>query len=96
MSLYSPLYLADAFSDADRERFKDPVAYKQFRHELEMEMTVRTQPNYHFERLASDDQQRFHALMNPRSEMQRQAREFFEADMKRRLARKPWIADHCK
>jgi hypothetical protein len=39
----SLLYLTDVFSDADRERFKDPVVYKQFRHELEMEMTVRSQ-----------------------------------------------------
>jgi len=39
---------------------------------------------------------RFHAVMNPRSEMQRQAREFFEAEMKRLLAKKPWIADYCE
>jgi len=40
-------HLSDVFSDADRERFKDPVIYKQLRHELEMEMTVRAQQRYY-------------------------------------------------
>ena len=34
--------------------------------------------------------------MHPKSGMQRRARELFEAQMKQRLAKKPWIADHCE
>jgi len=64
------------FSDVDRERFKDPVVYKEFRRELEMVMTG------------------FHAVTKPDSDMQRGVREFYEAEMKRRLSKKPWIADH--
>ena len=31
---------ADVFTDADRERFKDPEYYKFFRHELESDLNV--------------------------------------------------------
>jgi hypothetical protein len=35
-------------------------------------------------------------VTKPDSDMQRGVREFYEAEMKRRLSKKPWIADHCE
>jgi hypothetical protein len=42
-AFYPLIFFLDVFSDADRDKFEDPAFYKQLRHALEMEMTVRTQ-----------------------------------------------------
>lgn len=39
--------ISDVFSDADKKRFaENPAYYKEFRHELETELNVRTRHSY--------------------------------------------------
>ncbi|OCH86933.1 FAD/NAD-P-binding domain-containing protein [Obba rivulosa] len=64
------------FTETDREAFKDPVYYKQFRHELEADLNSA------------------HPSTLRGSEMQEVARVAFRESMLKKLAKKPWIADH--
>ncbi|KDQ31391.1 hypothetical protein PLEOSDRAFT_1036737 [Pleurotus ostreatus PC15] len=64
------------YTDEDKEAFKDPEFYKNFRRKMESELN------------AAQD-----AVMVG-TEMQAAARTIFKEQMLKRLARKPWIADH--
>ncbi|EMD35979.1 hypothetical protein CERSUDRAFT_115926 [Gelatoporia subvermispora B] len=65
-----------AFSESDIEAFKDPVYYKQFRHDLEADLNGA------------------HPATLRDSPMQEGARKDFRESMLKKLAKKPWIADH--
>ncbi|TRM61604.1 hypothetical protein BD626DRAFT_501587 [Schizophyllum amplum] len=64
------------FSEADKEKFKDPKAYHEFRHDLEAELNAA------------------YAATMRGSEGQIMGREHLTESMKKKLAKKPWIADH--
>ncbi|KAF4604670.1 hypothetical protein EYR40_003448 [Pleurotus pulmonarius] len=64
------------YTDEDKEAFKDPEFYKNFRRKMESELN------------AAQD-----AVMVG-TEMQATARTIFKEQMMKRLAKKPWIADH--
>ncbi|KAI0344764.1 FAD/NAD-binding domain-containing protein [Trametopsis cervina] len=64
------------FSKEERQAFRDPAYYKQFRVALESDLNS------------------VHQGTLRGSNMQKGAREAFKANMLKRLAKKPWIADH--
>ncbi|GBE88396.1 Putative sterigmatocystin biosynthesis monooxygenase [Sparassis crispa] len=64
------------FCEEDKETFKDPVYYKQFRHELESDLNSN------------------HSSTLRGTESQLAARTIFADNMRKKLAKKPWIADH--
>ncbi|KAF9492086.1 FAD/NAD-binding domain-containing protein [Pleurotus eryngii] len=64
------------YTDEDKEAFKDPEFYKNFRRKMESELNA-----------AQDS-------VMVGTEMQAAARTIFKEQMLKRLAKKPWIADH--
>lgn len=85
----------DVFTKEDKEAFKDPVFYKEFRHELESELNVNYISCHVLFSILHCLLQAVHLATIRGSEMQKGARQAFQENMRKRLAKKPWIADHC-
>ncbi|THH08433.1 hypothetical protein EW145_g2721 [Phellinidium pouzarii] len=81
------------FTEKDKELFKDPVFYREFRHEIESGLNVlfflQYRSAYTYVRV-----QNFHPMTMKGSQMQGFARRVFKEDMLKRLEKKPWIADY--
>lgn len=93
------LHLSDVFTEEEKEKFKDPEYYKEFRHALEDDLNVSVlgstshTPTYD---LLCGGWQGVHLGTLKDTAMQKGAREAFKASMLQRLAKKPWIADHSE
>ena len=91
------MFAADVFTDEDKRKFENPEYYKQFRRELESELNVRHVPLRALTRPARAHQcpkQSVHPATLRDTPMQLGGRAVFKEQMRRRLAKKPWIADH--
>ena len=83
------------FTPQEIERFKtDGEFYKRFRHAMENDLNVRP-CRARLRHTLKRSPQSMHAATLRGSDMQRRATELFKANMRRKLAKKPWIADSC-
>ncbi|KAF8167543.1 FAD/NAD-binding domain-containing protein [Crassisporium funariophilum] len=77
------------FTEQDKKAFADPDHYRKFRHRLESDLAVSKIPS-----LYTCRSQSAHPVTLAGNAIGAAARIDFEASMRQKLARKPWIADH--